>query len=423
MRESCPAEAELRQLLADFLDGAGGGHLEQHLEACARCQQELDRLTADAGGLGRRFRSAAAAPPLPNAGEAFVRWLKQGAAQLPSEDDSSAPTVYDNLATQDQAESLPVVAGYEILHEVGRGGMGVIYKARQTGLNRIVALKMLRAGAQASAAELARFRTEAEAVGRLQHRHILRVYDCGEAEGRPYLALEFIDTGSLKDHLDGTPWPAPAAARLIETLAGAVGVAHEHGIIHRDLKPSNILLASEDGGAGLPIRARGETKAPPRAAHLRDGLGLERYTPKIADFGLAKIPDGAAGPSSGACQTQSGAILGTPRYMAPEQAAGRPAGAGADVYALGAILYELVTGRPPFAGETPLDILLQVLHDEPVSVKRLRPTVPRDLATITHKCLAKEPGQRYAGAPELADDLRRYQDGLPIKARPVGVGP
>jgi WD40 repeat protein/serine/threonine protein kinase len=421
MSELCPAEEQLRKLLTESLDGAEADDLAQHLEACAHCQQELGRLTADADGLGKKVRSGAALSPLPEAGEAFVRWLKRATARLSSADDSSAPTVYDNLPTPVPGEPLPVVAGYEILQEVGRGGMGVIYKARQTGLNRIVALKMLRAGAQASAADLARFRTESEAVARLQHRHILRVYDCGEAEGRPYLALEFIDTGSLKDHLDGTPWSAPAAARLIETLSRAMSVPHKHGIIHRDLKPSNILLASEDGAAGPPRHSRRGMKAPSGPARLCDGLGLERYTPKIADFGLAKIPDGATGRSGGAYRTQAGSILGTPSYMAPEQAAGRPVSEAADVYALGAILYELLAGRPPFTADTPLDILLQVLHDEPVSVKRLRPTVPRDLATITQKCLDKEPSRRYAGALDLADDLRRYQDGQPIKARPVGV--
>jgi WD40 repeat protein len=280
---------------------------------------------------------------------------------------------------------LSVVAGYELLAEVGRGGMGVVYKARQTSLKRLVALKMILAGDHAGPEEINRFRLEAEAVARLQHPNIVQIHDVGEADGRPYFSLEFLAGGSLASQLDGTPWPAPKAAALVETLARAMHAAHQQHIIHRDLKPANVLLNAEG-------------------------------TPKITDFGLAKNLDNGAG------QTQSGAIMGTPSYMAPEQAGGKPKqiGPAADVYALGAILYELLTGRPPFKAATPMDPVLQVLSEEPVPPRRLQPKTPVDLETICLQCLQKEPGKRYASAAALADDLGRFQSAKPIAARPVG---
>jgi WD40 repeat protein len=287
----------------------------------------------------------------------------------------------------DLPASGPAVPGYEILGELGRGGMGVVYRARQVKLNRPVALKMILAGGHAGPDELARFQAEAEAVGRLQHPNIVQIHEVGESEGRPFFSLEFVAGGSLASRLDGTPWPAPQAARLVETLAGAMHAAHQQGIIHRDLKPANVLLAA-------------------------DGA------PKITDFGLAKRLDPEA-----VGQTESGAILGTPSYMAPEQAGGRTkeVGPAADTYALGAILYELLTGRPPFRAATALDTILQVIADEPAAPTDLNAKVPRDLETVCLKCLRKEPAKRYASAAELADDLRRYQNGEPIRARPVGA--
>ncbi len=281
----------------------------------------------------------------------------------------------------------PCVRGYEILGELGHGGMGVVYRARQESLNRLVALKMIRADSFAGPRERARFRTEAEAAARLQHPNIVRIYEVGEQAGRPFLALEYVEGGSLAQRLGGAPQPARGAAELVANLARAVQYAHEHGVVHRDLKPANILL-SESG-------------------------------PRIADFGLAKQLGGDA-----AHQTQTGEVLGTPSYMAPEQAAGKPGTVGqpADVYGLGAILYELLTGRPPFRGETTLDTLEQVRTQEPVPPSRLQPRLPRDLGTVCLKALAKEPARRYATAGELADDLRRFLDGKPIRARPVGRG-
>jgi serine/threonine protein kinase/WD40 repeat protein len=300
------------------------------------------------------------------------------------------------------AAHLPVVPGYDVLKELGRGGMGVVYWAWQGSLSRTVALKMLRGGADAGPPELARFRTEAEAVARLHHPHIVQVYDVGLAERCPYLALEFVDGGSLAQKLTGTPLPARHAARLLELVARAVQAAHQKGVVHRDLTPANVLLARSDSAHGVPLGGPEET---------------EYYEPKVTDFGLAKLLVGG-----GPTLTHSGTILGTPSYMAPEQAGGhgKEVGPATDVYALGAILYELLTGRPPFKAETLLDTLKQVETVEPVAPSRLQPKLPRDLTTICLKCLAKEPHKRYASAEELAEDLRRFQAGEPIRARPVG---
>jgi tetratricopeptide (TPR) repeat protein/tRNA A-37 threonylcarbamoyl transferase component Bud32 len=285
-----------------------------------------------------------------------------------------------------QVKDLPeTVAGYEILGMLGRGAMGVVYKARQRGLKRLVALKMILSGEHASEHELARFRSEAEAVAHLQHPNIVQIYEVGEEQGRPFFSLEFVDGPSLDKKIKGTPMPPAEAARLVQQLAVAMNYAHEHGIIHRDLKPANVLLAP-------------------------DG------TPKIGDFGLAKRIEEDSG------QTRTGAVLGTPSYMAPEQAEGKTKEVGplSDQYSLGSILYELLTGRPPFKGSTILDTLQQVRTLEPVPPIEFQPGVPRDLETICLKTLQQEPVRRYASAGELAEDLRRFLAGEPILARPVG---
>ncbi len=276
------------------------------------------------------------------------------------------------------------VPGYEIIRELGRGGMGVVYEARHRKLNRLVALKMILAGGHAGPDAVARFRTEAEAIARLQHPNIVQIHEVGEQDGLPYFSLEFCGGGSLEKKLNGTPLPPREAAALVETLARAMQAAHEKHVIHRDLKPANVLLA-------------------------------EAGTPKITDFGLAKKLDEAG-------QTVSGAVMGTPSYMAPEQAGGKSAdiGPAVDVYAMGAILYECLTGRPPFKAATALDTVLQVVSDEPVPPSQLQTKTPRDLETICLRCLHKEARKRYGTARELADDLRRFLGGEPIRARPVG---
>lgn len=297
----------------------------------------------------------------------------------------------------------PLLVDYEIMRELGRGGMGIVYQARQRSLDRLVALKVIQAGAYASPEELARFRTEAEAVARLHDAHIVQIYEVGERDGKPYFSLEYLEGGSLAQQLAGTPQPARVAARMVEILARAIHSAHQHGIVHRDLKPANILLACSDPIHGVPFRSGSDN--------------VVYYEPKISDFGLAKRLDKEVG------QTLSGAIMGTPSYMAAEQAAGksREIGPAADIYGLGAILYEMLTGRPPFKGETTLDTLQQVLSVEPVPPMQLHPKVPRDLQTICLKCLQKAPGSRYASALALAEDLQRFLAGEPILARPVSA--
>jgi serine/threonine protein kinase len=276
------------------------------------------------------------------------------------------------------------VAGYEILGVLGRGAMGVVYKARQRGLNRLVALKMILSGTHASEHELGRFRTEAEAVARIQHANIVQIYEVGEEEGRPFFSLEYVDGGSLERKIKGKPQSPVDAARLVHALATGMDCAHRANVIHRDLKPANILLAA-------------------------DG------TPKITDFGLAKRLEDESG------QTHSGSILGTPSYMSPEQAEGRNEEIGplADVWSLGAILYELLTGRVPFQAPTILETIWQVRMREPVAPTELQPKVPRDLETICLKCLQKDRNKRYASSGALAEDLRRFLNNEPILARPV----
>jgi serine/threonine protein kinase/tetratricopeptide (TPR) repeat protein len=315
----------------------------------------------------------------------------RGDRTIPATDRSAIPEATSVLPSSQHITAVPTaipvstaprIGDYTILGELGRGGMGVVYKAAQAGLNRLVALKMVldgRAGPEA----LSRFKAEAVAVARLKHPNIVQIYEVGENQGNPYFSLEYVDGGTLAQQIAGQPQPTRWAASLIELLARAMDYAHEQGIVHRDLKPGNILIAM-------------------------DG------TPKITDFGLAKQMQGTDS------ETKTGAILGTPSYIAPEQAAAKKdVGPPVDIYALGAILYEMLTGRPPFKGETPMDTMLQVVSEEVVPPTQLNPKVPRDLETISLKCLQKEPGKRYRTAAALADDLQRFLAGEPIAARPV----
>jgi WD40 repeat protein len=373
--KKCPTNQYLEAFLAEHLGPEECETLEEHLAEYVRCQQRLHERTNESVPehwrelLSHRHDSQDGAEPA-----CFARLASLSLEQVADGDPGSAPA------------ALPKVPGYEMFGELSRGGMGVVYKARQIGLNRLVALKMILAGVHASKEEIARFQREAEAVARLVHPHIVQIHEVGEHAGRPFFSLEYVEGGTLAQHLDGTPLPARQAAELTQTLARAIDYAHQQGIVHRDLTPNNVLVTA-------------------------DG------TPKITDFGLAKfLIRGEASP------TRTGSILGTPSYMAPEQAqANKQAICPAtDVYALGAIMYELLTGRPPFKAETPLDTALQVIHEEPVPPGRLHAKVPHDLETICLKCLYKEPSRRYASAEALAEDLRRFLSGQTILARPVG---
>lgn len=311
--------------------------------------------------------------------------LSSKPTRVASESVPDSPRHSGSLLASTELE-LPDIKGYSIIRELGRGGMGVVYLADQEGLDRFVALKMIIPREDSGPEDLIRFKQEAAALSRMQHPNLVYVYEVGEHAGQPFIALEFVDGGDLDDKLAGKPQPPFEAAKLAETLARAMHAAHQKGIVHRDLKPGNVLLTSEG-------------------------------TPKITDFGLVRRQD-----SGGKPQTQTGIIMGTPNYMAPEQASGSNEliGPKTDVYALGAMLYEFLTGRPPFMADDGWDTILQVVSDEPVPPSHLNHKVPWDLETICLKCLEKEPDRRYESAEALAEDLGRFQRNEPIRARPVG---
>ncbi len=286
--------------------------------------------------------------------------------------------------TPEQTTLPPAPAGYKLLSELGRGGMGVVYEARQISLDRTVALKMVLGGGHATGDRVARLKGEAEAISRLQHPHIVQIHEVGEHNGLPFLCLEYLAGGTLTLRLAGGPLSPRPAADLLVALAGAVEAAHTAQIVHRDLKPANVLFTA-------------------------DGV------PKVTDFGLAKQADSSL--------TSTGAVLGTASYMAPEQAEGRgqEVGPAADVYALGAILYECLTGRPPFRTPSVQETIRQVVHVDPAQPRFLNRAVPRELETVCLKCLAKDPRGRYASAGVLAADLTRWLRGEPVVARPTGL--
>lgn len=293
----------------------------------------------------------------------------------------------DALATRHPPPATPARFGdYELLAKVAEGGMGVVYRARQLSLNRIVAVKMIQPGRVGSPEMVLRFRAEAEAAASLHHPNIVAIHETGECEGQHYFSMDYIEGQNLAEAVREGPLPSARAAQILEKIAAAVHHAHEHKILHRDLKPSNVILD-----------AAGE--------------------PQVTDFGLARRLDGDS------TLTLTGQVFGSPRFMPPEQASGRPGAVGvhSDVYGLGAILYYLLTARPPFVGETMETTLAQVLETEPVSPRLLNARVPRDLETICLKCLEKEPSRRYASAQAVADELGRFLRSEPILARPVGL--
>jgi serine/threonine protein kinase len=416
----CPSSQQLEQLLDERLPDTEYQVVSLHVDGCAACQAALEQLTTpveNGGSLSEILRrqengntAAVQAPLTP-----FLSRLKETSVLTLLSSTRSGET--DTPARGAEAEprtganGVPVIPGYEIVSELGRGGMGIVYKARQVGLNRLVALKMILAGPHARPQDLDRFRQEAEAVARLHHPNIVQIYEIGDAAGIAYFALEYVEDGNLVQRLRGDPQPLDPAVRLVETLARTIHFAHQRGVVHRDLKPANILLVSGEAATGECYQEHEETQL------TTDHSPLSTHQPKITDFGLAKRLDEK---STG---TSTGEVVGTPSYMAPEQAAGSTnlIGAPADVYALGAILYEMLTGRPPFKGATALDTVIQVLHEEPVRPSRLRPRLPHDLETICLKCLNKDPSRRYGSAELLADDLQRFRKGKPILGRPVSI--
>lgn len=368
---ACPDRRVLEQFQKKRLSAAEMELVAGHLAQCGKCPSILRELT-DGDTVRAVDRATDVLPDVPRTDFGNDATLDHS-------------TMHAGERESPPRSATPDVAGYVILGVLGRGGMGVVYQARQLRLNRLVALKMM-SEAGGDQEMLDRFQAEAEAVARLQHPHIVHIYDVGEHAGRPFLSLEYVEGGNLSQKIRQEPQTPRWAGRLVETLARAVHFAHEHGIIHRDLKPANVLMTA-------------------------DGQ------PKITDFGLAKHVHAQTG------NTQTGTVLGTPAYMAPEQARGltRKIGPTTDVYALGAILYEMLTGRPPFRGESALDVLDRVCSEEPVAPRQLQSRIHRDLETICLKALSKEPEKRYPTALALADDLHRFDAGESILARREGA--
>lgn len=407
--ESCPSDDRLQQLLDNRLSSAEAEALELHLTTCSGCDARLRELTDDAST--DRWRQLYLDEKQKRQVERPY-WLHQVTNSL----QSSAVDASGKAAGSGRPDkmppdgpAIPQIAGFEVYEELGRGGMGVVFRARQQVLDRPVALKMILHGPWAGQGALERMRVEAEAIALLRHPNFVQIYEIGQHDGCPFIVLEYVEGGTLAEFLNGTPRDPREAAETIETLARAIHHAHQNGILHRDLKPSNIMLQRLE-----PERKEGQVVS--RSVSGR----LSAYRLKVTDLGLAKRfdrPDSTR-------HTGTRDILGSPHYMAPEQARGGRSDVGpyTDVYALGVILHELLVGRPPFTASTPAKTLLAVAEKEPVPLRRLQSRVPRDLETICLKCLAKEPSRRYATAADLADDLQRYRKGMPIQARPIPIG-
>jgi serine/threonine-protein kinase len=383
---STTRESRLDQVIATYLQALEDGHAPDRHELLARhldLAAELSEFFADQDQFDRLAAPLRAMKPEPPAGK-------------------GAPPPADPVP----GTRVGYFGDYELLGEIARGGMGVVYRARQRGLNRVVALKMIRMLPAASPDDVRRFQAEAEAAANLDHPNIVPIYEMGEFQGQHYFTMKLVDGGSLAAHLPSLTEDPGAAARLLEAVARAVHYAHERGILHRDLKPANILLQRK---SHLNPKSEDSGNVADAAFHFR----ASDFEPVVTDFGLAKRFGGDSG------LTQSGMIVGTPSYMAPEQASGRKTEltTAADVYSLGAILYELLTGWPPFRGETPLGTLRQVTEQEPRPLRAQNRRISWDLETICLKCLAKDARRRYTTALELAEELRRFLDGRPIQAR------
>jgi WD40 repeat protein/serine/threonine protein kinase len=408
-----PSAEVLRALSLGQLSEAELARAIAHLGVCPACCHRIDELAAGDALITRLQRSAASEQdPLagPDERRSAVHALRR------RQEIRSAASAIIPLPKQ--------VGDYNILAEVGRGGMGLVYKARHRSLHRLAALKMVLAGEFASTSQQLRFRLEAELVARVQHPNIVQLYEIGTYEGRSFLALEWVEGGSLASRLDGKPWPPAEAAGLIETLARAIHIAHSNGIVHRDLKPANILLQKIHDrvteSSEKTENCEEQKKLPDPGSPAFSSLSLcgESVFPKITDFGLAQPTEGG-----GISLTHSGFLVGTPGYMAPEQASGKRAlvGPGTDIYSLGVMLYQILTGQLPFQGDSTLEVLHAVTFDEPRRPRLLQPRLPRDLEAITLHCLEKEPARRYPTALALAEDLERFRDRKQVIARPVGA--